>query len=429
MILSRYCKIYSHDEDPYSVVLFSTKTASTIVIPKAMLLDIEKNTVSKEEKETLTELGFCVNAEEETKEMLGFISELNLLKKTFGSIVAMNLDCNLACRYCFEGSRKGKLYLTKETAGQFVDFVKTRVGQDTEGISITFYGGEPFLSLDLVICISGALKAFAESTGRIYDFSFITNGTLLTPETVKKLKPYGLKSASVTLDGPKEVHDYFRPFRSGRGSFSRIFENLKDVCCMMDIQVGGNFTRSNYTNFPKLLDYMLENGLTPDQVSFVRFDPVNREVEGIAQPDFHDGCSSINEPWLFEAGLFLREEIMKRGFRTDKISPSTCMMDFNDSMVINYDGSIYKCPGLIGREQYKAGDITSGIEDYRQSHNLDNWKNQECLACAYLPLCFGGCRYMMLVREGNMDGIDCKKPYFDACLAELVKQDIKYGLV
>lgn len=28
----------------------------------------------------------------------------------------------------------------------------------------------------------------------------------------------------------------------------------------------------------------------------------------------------------------------------------------------------------------------------------------------------------------NMDGVDCKKPYFDATLEALVKQDIRYGL-
>lgn len=45
-----------------------------------------------------------------------------------------------------------------------------------------------------------------------------------------------------------------------------------------------------------------------------------------------------------------------------------------------------------------------------------------------LPLCFGGCRYMKLVRDGNMSGVDCKKQYYDVTLEALVKQDIKYGV-
>lgn len=104
------------------------------------------------------------------------------------------------------------------------------------------------------------------------------------------------------------------------------------------------------------------------------------------------------------------------------------MVEYRDKMFINYDGGIYKCSGLIGREEFKAGDLNSGLKDYRSTHNLDNWKNEECLDCAYLPLCFGGCRYMKLVRDGNMAGVDCKKPFWDAMLEAMVKQDIRYGL-
>ena len=56
---------------------------------------------------------------------------------------------------------------------------------------------------------------------------------------------------------------------------------------------------------------------------------------------------------------------------------------------------------------------------------LGMYKNPEC---AYLPLCFGGCRYMTYVRDGNIDQLDCKKEYFDASLETLLKQDIRYRL-
>jgi len=41
-------------------------------------------------------------------------------------------------------------------------------------------------------------------------------------------------------------------------------------------------------------------------------------------------------------------------------------------------------------------------------------------------LCFGGCRYLKLVRDGEMKGVDCRKRHFDAVLEPLVKQDIAY---
>ena len=104
------------------------------------------------------------------------------------------------------------------------------------------------------------------------------------------------------------------------------------------------------------------------------------------------------------------------------------MVALTDSLVVNYDGSLYKCPGMIGRKNCCIGNVTNGLIDYSKSHGLDAWKNEECLACSYLPLCFGGCKYMQLIRTGEMNGVICQREYFDKTLEELVAQDIKYNL-
>ena len=426
MILSKYCKIFPYRKNLDSFILFSTKKASSVLISKSVLDDIEKDNLSPEEKETLIKLGFLIqDAETEKQEMLNFIDDLNAINKKFKVIVVLNLDCNLACKYCFEGKRKGKLYMTRKTADLFIDFVKNNILSNKEEIKITFYGGEPLLSTDLIIYISERLKSPAEANGIKYSFSLITNGTLLSADIIKKLKLFGLTSADITLDGPENIHNSFRPFKSGRGTFDMIVRNIKDVCDMINIHIGGNYTKDNYSEFPSLLDYLMDNGLTPDRISSLNFYPVIKESPEFALPDFTGGCVSINEPWLFDAGIFLRGEILKRGYKTQKIMPSPCMMELKDSLVVNYDGGFYKCPGMIGREEFRVGDIKTGIKDYRQSHNLDNYKNDECLNCSYLPLCFGGCRYMKLVRDGNINGADCKRPYLDVTLERLIYQDIE----
>ncbi len=433
MILSRYCRIFSADGEEDSCLLYSTKKASSVIVHRSVLADIHSGRTGNEESAVLSELGLLVkSADAERDEMLGFVDEVNGLNKVLKAVVVMNLDCNLACRYCFEGQRKGAYFMSEEDCGRVVDFLRTvlraKDGKDIDEIKITFYGGEPLLSFERVIFIAERTRRMAEENGVKFSFSFITNGTLLTGEKVERLKPLGLKEALITIDGPRKTHDRNRPFRNGNGSFDTIIRNVRDVCTMMEIQVGGNFTSENHHEFPKLLDYMLSSGLTPPTIKSVNFVPVMMEQAGIAQPDFNDGCMSANEPWILEAGPFLREEILKRGFRADMIMPSFCMVEYDTNFVVNHDGSIYKCPGFIGREAYKIGDIKTGINDYRTSHNLDNWKNEECLDCAYLPLCFGGCRYMKLIRDGSMEGVDCKKPFFDAALETLVKQDIRYGL-
>jgi uncharacterized protein len=252
---------------------------------------------------------------------------------------------------------------------------------------VTFYGGEPLLSFNLIMSMAERLKGIAERKGIDFGIQFVTNGTLLIPSVVEKLKPLGLKEASITLDGPEAVHNLARPFKSGEGSFKTIVENVKAVCDMIDINIGGNFTEANYREFPHLLDYLIAEGLTPDRLNYVKFDPVFSETSEYAPHEMTGGCLSVNEPWIFQAGIALRKEVMKRGFRMYGISPALCALDIKDRHIINYDGSLYKCPGFIGRKEFVAGSVKSGL-DRKAYHNLDNWKNEECLACKYLPLCF-----------------------------------------
>jgi len=72
--------------------------------------------------------------------------------------------------------------------------------------------------------------------------------------------------------------------------------------------------------------------------------------------------------------------------------------------------------------------LESGVSDYSEILRLGIYKNPDCAECVYLPLCFGGCRYMAYLRDGNIDKLDCKKEYFDAALETLLKQDIRYRL-
>lgn len=429
MRLSRYIKIYPHEEDADYLLFYSTKKASKVLLHKSVLKSIEQGELSPSDEETLSGLGFLVaDPEEEKKEMMRFIDEVNSRSRRFNAIVALNLDCNLSCRYCFEGSLKGKRYMSPETADLLIGFIEKfhlRKGRD---INIDFYGGEPLLSLGLIKSISEKVMSLAGREGVSYGFNLVTNGTLLTGERAKELAAIGMKGAKITLDGPKANHDLYRPFKGGWGSFDTIVRNIKDTVDVVKIQIGGNYTRENYGDFPYLLDHFLREGLTPGKFLMVKFDPVVMTGEEVGLPDFREGCDSINEPWLFEAGLFLREEILKRGFYTPGIVPSPCAIELENDVVVNFDGTIYKCPGFIGRKGLEVGDLSTGIRDYRDSHRLDIWKREECLDCEYMPLCFGGCRYMSLLREEAIDDVDCRRSYLDACLEALIKQEIKYGL-
>ena len=428
MQLSHYLKIYPYEERPGYLLLYSTRKASIILLKEETYQAIEKGGLSASDEVLLSKLGMIVsNREEEKRSVLGFFDDLNAKNPGLNIIVVLNLDCNFSCIYCYEGDMKGKLYMSGNTADLLIDFIKEKFTADKKSLLVDFYGGEPLLSAGLIKSISQVLKPFTESRGASYSFTLVTNGSLFKRQLAEELVPLGLKSVKITLDGPAEVHNRCRPFKSGAGSFDTIIRNIKETCDLVKIGIGGNFDRNNYEKFPLLLDCLAKEGLTPDKIYVVKFDPVVNRPEGDTSPaDYKGGCMSINEPWLFKAEALLRKEILKRGYNTPKLAPVICMVENKDSYVVNFDGVIYKCPAFIGKKGFAAGDLRTGVKDYTSSYKLDIWKNEECAGCEYLPLCFGGCRYMTFVRDGNIDKPDCKKAYFDASLETLIKQDIKY---
>jgi uncharacterized protein len=427
---SKYLKTFMTGRRKDQVLLFSAMHCSKVLITRKTWEAMETGDLTPEDEAVLLRTGMLVKDRDEEKKIVSSLFEDLKIKYTkLGIIAVLNLDCNFACRYCFEGSMKGRFYMSEGTAKMLIDFIKKQFTEDNRALHVDFYGGEPLLSLGLIREISSKLQQFAGEKKVPFTFGLVTNGSLFRKEIAEELTLLGLKYVKITLDGPSHIHNKNRPFKSGAPSFDTLLRNIKDTWRLVKIAIGGNFERNNYMEFPELLDYLIDEGLTPDKLSQIKFDPVVKKSDRVLSPmEFNDGCVSFNEPWIAEAYLFLREEILKRGYKVPAVRPSFCSIEAPNSFVVNYEGTLYKCPGFLGMEEFAAGDIENGVIDYSSIYKTGIWKNEECLDCAYLPLCFGGCRFAKFISDGKIGSSDCQKNYFDACLETLVKQDIKYGL-
>jgi uncharacterized protein len=427
MRLSRYLKIFPSSNSPGHLILYSTRRAAILCVPEKTLLQIEEGTLTECDRETLVFYGILIPAQAaEREEMLTRFDEANRRSIKFTAIVVLNLDCNLACGYCFEEGVRGKQAMSPETADLLVDWIEREQIAKGRKVSIDFYGGEPLLSVDLIRSISQRLRQSCEEKGLPFEFSLVTNGTLLTRPIALELAALGMKSVKITLDGPREIHDQSRPFVSGRGSFDIIVNNILEIMDTTEVQIGGNFTRENYREFPRLLDHLLAVGITPERLDAVQFNQVIGRVSDGAIPNYASACNCTDEEWLCDATVYLREEILRRGFPTPKPGPAGCMVEFANDLVVNVDGAIYKCPAFVGREGFSVGDLRGGIIDDGSVYNPGVWKRDECLECAWLPQCFGGCRFMKFLRDGDMGGVDCWKSFLDATLEKCILQDLKY---
>ncbi len=428
MQLSRYIRTYPCKDRSGHLLLFSTKRASVLRIKEETFRSLEKGEPGSESEAVLSRYGILVpDREEEKREVVSLPDRLNVSNPLLHLIVILNLDCNFDCPYCYEGDRKGPYYMSATTEDQLIGFIKERFTDEKTSLLVDFHGGEPLLSFGQIKTISQELQSFTERRGRDYGFTLTTNGSLFVRPVAETLVPLGLGSVKITLDGPAEIHNESRPFKSGAGSFDTIIKNLKQTWDLAKISIGGNYTQENHERFPRLLETLERAGLTPETLSHVKFDPVVRGPGGERWPaEGKEGCVSINEPWIPGAERMLREAILKAGYNTPRPSPMHCMVETADSYVVNVDGSLYKCPTFIGNKDFVIGDLQTGVADYASSHSLGIWKNETCEACVYLPLCYGGCRYMSYVRDGDIHVPDCRKDYLDVSLETMITQDLTY---
>jgi uncharacterized protein len=427
MPLSRYLTIWPSRDREGHFLLYSTKKSAAVRVSPALLAAARSDTLTDSERSTLSRLEVWTDDPDgEREKMRAALVRSNERSRQFTATVVLNLDCNLACPYCYEAPFRGREYMAHETASLFVDLViRDQIGRDRD-VEINFYGGEPLLSVPRIREIARPLQYAARARGTQFSFFLFTNGVLLDRPLVEELVPLGLTGALVTLDGPQEIHDRQRPFVSGKGSFDRIVANLREVSDLIDIQLNGNYTGENYREFPRLLDVLLNEGITPDRLKKVQFSPVTHKSSPTAFIDGHSGCAPADNACIMTAAPFLREEILRRGYHIPKPVMAACAVEFDGYLVVNHDGSLYKCPAFMGWPELAIGTLAAGIRDYAASHNLDVWKNDTCLDCAYLPICFGGCRLNPLLEEGVIDRVDCRRPFYDANLETIVLLDRKY---
>ncbi len=426
MPLSRYLKIYPEPDHPGSVLLYSTKKGSVARVSKTLLAAARSGSLAVPDRAALRRLELWVDDPAAEREAMTSLVDLtNSRSCIFSATVVLTLACNLACPYCFEDHFRGDHAMSEETARLLVAYIKQEQIDRGRDVELRFYGGEPLMAVSRLKEIAGPLRDAAVATGTKFSCSLVTNATLLTRPVVKELLPFGLSSAQITLDGPAGTHNRQRPFVSGLGSFDTIVANLRSVYDLITIKPGGNYTRDNYHEFPAMLDDLLEAGIDPARLGPVQFAPIHPKSGGHTQHG--SACGFGSEPWLIEANLFLREESIRRGFSVEKPRMGVCMIELTNNLVVGFDGSLYKCPPLMGWPEFAIGTLADGVSDYRHSHNLDAWKNDECLECAYLPLCFGGCRFFNKLNTGSIDGVDCRRDMLDACLETIVRQDLKRG--
>jgi len=140
--------------------------------------------------------------------------------------------CNLDCKYCFFLSKE-MLYpgsrfrmadaLLEEYIKQMID------SQETNEVYISWQGGEPTLmGIDFYKRSIDLLEKYRKP-GTSVSHTMQTNGILIDDEWCKFLKENNFL-IGLSIDGTKELHDFYRVDKGGHGTFDKVIKaaNLMD---------------------------------------------------------------------------------------------------------------------------------------------------------------------------------------------------------
>ena len=300
------------------------------------------------------------------------------------------MNCNFKCYYCYETHiKKSKLEnIDSEKIIKFISLISSN--EKIKTFNLSFFGGEPLLYFEKnVIPIIDHFVASCRANRKQFQISFTTNAYLINSNFVKYFKANGISCfLQITLDGYREEHDKVRYVSKTRGSYFEIIDNIKLlVTNKLDVLIRVNYTDENLVNVEKIpLEF---NDL--DQV--IKDNHLSFSFHRVWQNEKIDDTHLVVEEKIYE----IKELGIKAG---DSYSPDnvkySCYADKRNSVVIYYNGDLYKCTARDFETKNREGYISEDGELIWENDSLNNrmnskFNNKPCLTCRIMPLCNGGC--------------------------------------
>lgn len=325
-------------------------------------------------------------------------------------------DCNLRCKYCFASTGdfgKGRKLMSFETGKHAIDFLLENSG-DRPNLELDFFGGEPLMNFDVVKQIVKYARSREAEFGKKFRFTITTNGLLLDDDKIDFINKE-MSNVVLSIDGRKEVNDYFRVRVDGTGCYDKILPMFKKLVAGRgdkEYYVRGTFTNRNL-DFSEDVFSLYNEGF--DQIS----------VEPVVGDSDEYALTEKDLPTVFKEYENLANRIIENEKKGGKFNFFHFMLDLdqgpcaikrlrgcgcgNDYVAITPDGDIYPCHQFVGIDEYKMGNIDEGTfnqemkADFAKAHV---YSKEECTKCWAKFYCSGGCnannyQYMGNIRKAH----------------------------
>ena len=352
-------------------------------------------------------------------------------------VLNLTNQCNLSCQYCYEfgadkvATPEGKpKFMDLPTAKASVDFLMAEA-RERQAVHITFFGGETLMNFPLLKQVVAYALERAREKGCHLDFSLTTNATLLTPAIIEFLSENRI-GVTVSMDGPKDMHDQLRVFSNGRGSYDIIEPKVRaliqnhrtrPITARVTLTAGVTDVIRIFRHLKHDLGFH-EVGFAPVTTSPNQLYAINdKGMDGVL-----DQFRSLAKEYLEYA---LRGEA--HGFSNVSDTLAELCQGVNKShpcgaglglMGVGPSGDIAPCHRFVDSDQHALGHISTGIDRQKQNDFLSRGHidaKYDCHTCWARPLCAGGCHHEAFVRYGdtghpNLHYCDWIRDWTNVCL-------------
>lgn len=341
-------------------------------------------------------------------------------KQSLTMTILPTLSCNFNCNYCFEGADKKSSIMNAKTQDGVMHWLESNC-TELQNLNVTWFGGEPTLGMDVIRGLSRRMIDLCTKKGIAYKASIITNGSLLKSENMDAFRECRISWIQITLDGPKDVHDKVRFFKSdNRGSFDVIMENVRKYQSESPIATTFrvNVDSRNEAQCYRLIDEVARELKGVKNISMY-FAPIHASTTMCK----HVSAYTLEALHYAEIETKLIEYAYKNGLCNITLPPhlmGVCGAAKENGLVICPNGDIHKCWETVSVDKYKIGNIADEKFNLRDAgKDWTSWSpfvEQECLDCRIMPNCMGMCTYRFLFKEnysGNSALTPCPSIKFD----------------
>lgn len=379
-------------------------------LKKDFYIEKEDGTLKEAEKEEIREaVGEIIELIQEDMLFTEDIYEpyIDSFKKRQPVVKALCLhiahDCNLGCKYCFaeEGEYHGRrAMMSFEVGKKALDFLVKESGS-RRNLEVDFFGGEPLMNWEVVKQLVEYGRSIEEANNKKFRFTLTTNGMLLNDE-ILAFANKEMGNLVLSIDGRREVNDYMRPTRNGKGSSYDIivpkFLKAAESRKQMNYYVRGTYTHFN-TDFCEDVLHLADLGF--EQISVEPVVAPESEAYALREEDL---------PVLFDNYDKLAKEMLKRRKEGRPFQFFHFMIDLSggpcvakrlsgcgsgcEYLAVTPWGDFYPCHQFVGEEEFLMGNVDEGItrNDIREMFSDCNvYAKEKCRNCFAKFYCSGGC--------------------------------------